>query len=117
MSEPEVDRSGPDAVKTSSPGGSFSRWQSDWGFLVALILIGSFYVIMLLAMLAADLTWTSPGHFLEALSSDEIQYSIRLSLMSCTLAAILSDQNADLGWERPPKCAVDSEENRVDHLP
>ena len=90
MSEPEVDRSGPDAVKTSSPGGSFSRWQSDWGFLVALILIGSFYVIMLLAMLAADLTWTSPGHFFEALSSDEIQYSIRLSLMSCTLAAILS---------------------------
>ncbi|MFP6738644.1 MAG: ABC transporter permease [Planctomycetota bacterium] len=90
MSDREVASSGSGAVRTSSPGGSFSRWQSDWGFLVALILIGSFYVIMLLGMLVADLTWTSPGHFFEALSSDEIQYSIRLSLMSCTLAAILS---------------------------
>ena len=68
----------------------FRRWASDRGFLVALILIGSFYVIMLLAMLIADLTWTSPGHLFSALASEEIQYSIKLSLMSCTLAAILS---------------------------
>ena len=90
MSDPEVASRGSDAVKASSPGGRSSRWYGDRGFLAALILIGSFYVIMLLEMLAADLTWTSPGDFIKALSSEEIQYSIRLSLMSCTVAAILS---------------------------
>ena len=90
MSDPEVTSRGSDAVKKSSPGGRFSRWYGDRGFLAALILIGSFYVLMLLGMLAADLTWTSPGDFIKALSSEEIQYSIRLSLMSCTVAAILS---------------------------
>ena len=90
MSDPEVASRGSDAVKKSSPGGRFSRWYGDRGFLAALILIGSFYVLMLLGMLAADLTWTSPGDFIKALSSEEIQYSIRLSLMSCTVAAILS---------------------------
>ncbi len=90
MSDPEVASRGSDAVKKSSPGERFSRWYGDRGFLAALILIGSFYVLMLLGMLAADLTWTSPGDFIKALSSEEIQYSIRLSLMSCTVAAILS---------------------------
>ena len=90
MSHPDVTSRGPDAAKSSLPGGSISRWLGNSGFLVALILVGSFYVIMLLAMLAADLTWTTPGDFIKALSSDEIQYSIRLSLMSCTVAAILS---------------------------
>ena len=90
MSQPDVTSRGPDAAKVGSPGGSSSRWLGNSGFLVALVLIGSFYVIMLLAMLAADLTWTTPGDFIKALSSDEIQYSIRLSLMSCTVAAILS---------------------------
>lgn len=90
MSDPEVASRGSDAVKKSSPGGRFSRWYGDRGFLAALILIGSFYVLMLLGMLAADLAWTSPGDFIKALSSEEIQYSIRLSLMSCTVAAILS---------------------------
>ena len=90
MSDPEVASRGSDAVKKSSPGGRFSRWYGDRGFLAALILIGSFYVLMLLGMLAADLTWTAPGDFIKALSSEEIQYSIRLSLMSCTVAAILS---------------------------
>ena len=90
MSQPDVTSKGSDAAKSSSPGGSTWRWLGNSGFLVALIPIGSFYVVMLLAMLAADLTWTTPGDFIKALSSDEIQYSIRLSLMSCTVAAILS---------------------------
>ena len=76
-------------VSGSEPGG-FRRWSSDRGFLAVLILVGSFYVIMLLAMLAADLTWTSPGHLLSALASDEIQYSIKLSLISCSISAFIS---------------------------
>ena len=90
MSDPEVASRDSSVVKGRPSGKGFLRWGGDRGFLVALILIGSFYVIMLLAMLAADLAWTSPGEILKTLSSDEIQYSIRLSLMSCTVAAILS---------------------------
>ena len=90
MSDPEVASRDSSVVKGRPSGKGFSRWGGDRGFLAALILIGSFYVIMLLAMLAADLAWTSPGEILKTLSSDEIQYSIRLSLMSCTVAAILS---------------------------
>lgn len=38
----------------------------------------------------ADLSFTTPGHVLEALKSEEIQYAIKLSLISCTVTMILS---------------------------
>lgn len=63
---------------------------SDRRFLAALILIGGTYVILLLAMVAADLFYTTPGHLWHALGSPEIRYAIRLSLLSCTLTTLLS---------------------------
>jgi molybdate transport system permease protein len=63
---------------------------SDRRFLAALILIGGTYVILLLAMVAADLFYTTPGHLWRALGSPEIRYAIRLSLLSCTLTTLLS---------------------------
>jgi molybdate transport system permease protein len=41
-------------------------------------------------MLVADLSFTTPHHLLHALGSPEIQYSIKLSLVSCTLTTLLS---------------------------
>jgi len=41
-------------------------------------------------MVAADLFYTTPGHLWRALGSPEIQYAIRLSLLSCTLTTLLS---------------------------
>ena len=41
-------------------------------------------------MLVADLSFTTPHHLLRALASPEIQYSIKLSLISCTLTTLLS---------------------------
>ena len=38
----------------------------------------------------ADMSYTSPGHILEALQSEEIQYAIKLSLITCTVTMILS---------------------------
>jgi len=38
----------------------------------------------------ADLSFTTPHHLLHALGSPEIQYSIKLSLVSCTLTTLLS---------------------------
>jgi len=42
------------------------------------------------AMLAADLFFTTPDHLLGALQSPEIKYAIKLSLLSCSITAILS---------------------------
>jgi molybdate transport system permease protein len=67
-----------------------SRGRSDVPFLVALGLIGGFYVLLIVGMLVADASFTTPNHLWEALKSREIRYSIRLSLISCTITAILS---------------------------
>ncbi len=53
-------------------------------------LLGGAYIALLLAMLIADASFTSPGHILAALKSPEIQFAIRLSLYSCSVSAFLS---------------------------
>lgn len=52
--------------------------------------IASTYIVLILAMMLADLSYTTPGHILEALQSREIQYAIKLSLITCTVTMILS---------------------------
>jgi molybdate transport system permease protein len=64
--------------------------KSDVLFLLCLWIIGGVYVFFIAAMLFADATFTTPGHLLQALQSREIQYSIKLSLFSCTITTILS---------------------------
>jgi molybdate transport system permease protein len=59
-------------------------------FLLCLALLGGTYVLLIVAMLAADLLFTSPGDFIDALGSPEIRYSIRLSLISCTISALMA---------------------------
>jgi molybdate transport system permease protein len=70
-----------DADTTSAP---------DWPFYLALALLGGAYVALIVAMLVADLAFTSPGHLLAALGSPEIRYAIKLSLISCSIATLLS---------------------------
>lgn len=67
-----------------------ARGGSDRGFLAALWVIGSLYLVLVVAMLAADAAYTSPWHLWQSLQSREIRYAIRLSLLSCSLTAILS---------------------------
>ncbi|NOY41009.1 MAG: ABC transporter permease [Planctomycetes bacterium] len=87
--------------------------RSDVPFYVAFIIISSTYLLLLLAMLLADASymfqedspavaspeWSAAHPWLAvfvnnpivaALSDDNIQYSIVLSLVSCTITAILS---------------------------
>lgn len=59
-------------------------------FYLALSLLGGIYIVLILAMLVADLSFTSPGHLWEALQSRDIRYAIRLSLISCFVTTILS---------------------------
>jgi molybdate transport system permease protein len=59
-------------------------------FCLALGAIGGGYVVLILAMIVADVLDTTPAHLVDALRSRDIQYSIRLSLVSCLITAVLS---------------------------
>lgn len=66
------------------------RARRDWPFLLIMGIIAMTYIILIVGMLVADMTFTSVGHIFEALKSKEIQYSIKLSLISCTITMFLS---------------------------
>jgi molybdate transport system permease protein len=59
-------------------------------FYLGLALLGGVYVALIVAMLVADLEYTTPGRVWEALQSPEIRYAIKLSLASCLVTTILS---------------------------
>jgi molybdate transport system permease protein len=63
---------------------------SDWLFLTSLSILGGSYVLLIVLLIVADLLFTSPTHFLAVLGRPEIQASIRLTLISCTLSALMS---------------------------
>jgi molybdate transport system permease protein len=67
-----------------------ARTLDDRPFLAGLWLIGGFYFLLILAMIYADATFTSPHDMLAALASPEIQFAARLSLLTCTLSALFS---------------------------
>lgn len=64
--------------------------RSDIPFYLIMGVVGSVYVILIVAMILADLTYTSGNHLLEAMRSEEIQYAIKLSLFSCSVTMVLS---------------------------
>ncbi len=66
------------------------RAGSDVPFLTLMGGLGGSYVFLIIAMLAADIAFTSPSHFVAALKKPEIQYAVRLTLISCTMSALLS---------------------------
>src|SRR4051812_39038368 len=63
---------------------------SDAPFYLSFAILGSTYVLLIIAMIVADLGFTSPQHLLQALASPEIRYAIKLSLIACTITTILS---------------------------
>ncbi|MCX6931062.1 MAG: ABC transporter permease [Verrucomicrobia bacterium] len=62
----------------------------DWPFFAGLAILSGVYILLIVAMLVADLSFTTPHHLLRALASPEIRYSIKLSLVSCTLTTLLA---------------------------
>jgi molybdate transport system permease protein len=63
---------------------------ADWPFYLGLGVLTAVYVLLIVALLLAAASFTTPSHILSTLSSPEIRYSIRLSLLSCTLTTLLS---------------------------
>src|SRR5689334_18359120 len=76
----------PVIARTAQP----KRIGSDAPFLAGLCVIGGLYIVLILAMVLADTAFTSPRHLWQALGSAEIRYAIKLSLISCSIAALLS---------------------------
>lgn len=80
----------PDAAARTVGPARAHRSGSDVPFLALMGGLGGSYILLILAMLAADIAFTSPAHFAAALSKPEIQFAIRLTLISCTISALLS---------------------------
>lgn len=59
-------------------------------FWLSLGVVAGLYLLFLVAMLVATASYSSPGKLVEALSKREIQHSIVLSLITCTVTALLS---------------------------
>jgi molybdate transport system permease protein len=64
--------------------------RSDRPFFICLGLLGGLYVALILALLVADIAFTSAGDIGRAFTSPAIRAAIWLSLLSCSTAAILS---------------------------
>lgn len=61
---------------------------SDAPFLIGFAVIGGAYVLLIVLMIVADMSRTSPSAMMEALADKNIQYSIKFTLISCTISAI-----------------------------
>lgn len=59
-------------------------------FWVGLVLVAGLYLFFLLAMLFATAVYSSPSDLLKAMGSREIQHSVLLSLITCSITALLS---------------------------
>jgi molybdate transport system permease protein len=66
------------------------RVRSDLPFYLALALLGGLYAGLIVALLLANLAYTSAGSLARAFAAPEIRASTWLSLVSCSAAAILS---------------------------
>lgn len=64
--------------------------KSNLPFYLMMGVIASTYIVLILAMILADLSFTTPDHILNAFKSKEIQYAIKLSLITCTVTMFLS---------------------------
>ncbi|SFW59456.1 ABC transporter permease [Cellulophaga fucicola] len=64
--------------------------KSNLPFYLVMGIVASTYIILILAMVLADVFYTTPKHIFKALASTEIQYAIKLSLISSTITMLLS---------------------------
>lgn len=72
------------------PAEKVHRPGSDVPFYIGMGLLAGFYVLLIVAMVAADVYYAELGHFAKVLQDENIQYSIKLSLISCCITTILA---------------------------
>ncbi|MCB9882302.1 MAG: ABC transporter permease [Planctomycetes bacterium] len=64
--------------------------RADAPFVVTLVGFCAVYVLLIVAMLAADVSFTSLDDLRDAWNDEHIRYALKLSLVSCTVSAIVS---------------------------
>lgn len=78
-------------VPSSTPvEGRSRRRRSDAPFFLVMGGISSTFIILILLLLLADFLFTTPDVFIRALRKPEIQAAFKLTIASCSAAAILS---------------------------
>ena len=91
-----------------------SRPRHDRTFTIVLASLAGIYLILIVALLVAGATFTSPSDIVRALASGPIRYSAILSLVTCTIAALLALWVAVPAgyilarWQFPGKVIVDA---------
>lgn len=63
---------------------------SDKPFIIGLAFIFSLYLLLILGMLVADANYTSFADIAKTLENPNIQYSLKITMLSCFIATILS---------------------------
>jgi len=66
------------------------RPKSDVPFFIGLGLLAGLYILLIAAMLLADVGYARLGEFGRILADANIRYAIRLSLLSCTITTIFA---------------------------
>ena len=64
--------------------------RSDTVFFLFIFCLSACFVLLIVLLIVADMMFTSPAEFKNALFKPEIQAAFRLTILSCTVAAILS---------------------------
>lgn len=62
----------------------------NWPFWAGLAAVTAAYLLLLFSMVGAAATYSRPHDLVGALTSPEIQYAIKLSLVTCTVSALVS---------------------------
>lgn len=75
---------------TSDPRRTGPTKYRDVVFFLVMGGLSASFVLLIVLLLLADLMFTSVAEFGEALAKPEIQYAFKLTLLSCTVAAVMS---------------------------
>lgn len=78
----------PDKAHESTP--PIHTVGSDMPFFAGLVILSSVYLFLIAAMLLANASYTTPEIFRRTLASPEIQYAIKLSLITSSITTVLS---------------------------
>ena len=63
---------------------------SDIPFYACFFSLAGFYVLLVIALLVSNFVYATPADALAMLNNEEIRFSVVLTLVSCTISAILS---------------------------
>ena len=76
----------------TTPGGNqpIRKRRSDAPFFLVMSGIGGCFILLVVLLLAADMAYTSWAEFKATMMKPEIRAALTLSLITCTMAAILS---------------------------